>query len=120
MGDITIETFNYVWGLLGALILGLMRLVKWAFDLRKAKTEEQVKLRQITLDIEAEEDKSTELLLNQLEILKTKLVKQVGVEIELYNDKAHNEKLLYLLKLNCPDCYQEVMDIYKEQLDEKR
>lgn len=64
-----------------------------------------------------EEKTSASLLFEQLEKLKKKIIIQVNNEIEHAKSNAEKEKIIFMLRTHCPDCYNAV--ILKMQTDEQ-
>ncbi len=115
-----IDILKEFWYVTGMIALGIARGIKWIFDFNAAKERERLEIIKLQKQSEKEDLDSSELLIGQIEELKIKLVNQVGKELELYKDKAHADRLLYLLKIHCPSCYEQVADNYKRQINEER
>lgn len=61
--------------------------------------------------------KSTEMLYDELEKLKQKVILQVSKEIEQATELAEKQRILLSLQQHCPECYREALKNIQNEED---
>jgi len=87
---------------------------------RKIKVEDEAALKEYQeneelnkVKIENELQSSTELLIDQLENLKKKIVISFTNEIRIAESNAEKSRFIMMLQKHCPECYEEVKEKIK-------
>ena len=97
--SITHEIKNY-WELIIAVFTGLGSLVGWLIRRKKNKQT------------------STQMLYEQMEVLKKKIILQTANEITHATAIAEKDRIIENLRVHCPECYIAVMDRLNIRINE--
>ena len=89
------EKITEYWVLAVAIGGGIGRLIMWVYSRKKDRA------------------KSSDLLYNQLEQLKTRVILQVAVEVQQATELGEKQKMIDGLKTHCSDCYERYLEFTK-------
>ncbi len=109
-GELIITILGLLMGANGIIVLFAKRF--WDKKLKELEYKHLEKLDKLnhSQKLEEKQQETADLLYDQLEVLKKRIIGQVSIDIAHAENDALKQIIIDMVKIQCPGCYAAVMD----------